>query len=109
MIANQIARLPENCRPKKQLVFGQRLIPNTNNVTRIDILPSGLIQWSDGLLADWISFDGINFPTLDSETLVLSLNPPWVPLGEPYQAASYIVESNLQFNVFILFCFYIFQ
>lgn len=52
-----IGEVPAFCRPAQRLIFN---VNADDNSQRIDILPSGQIQWVDGKKS-WISFDGIRY------------------------------------------------
>lgn len=70
-ISRVIGRLPVNCRPRGRLVFNA----NQNQWTqRIDVDMSGDITWAAGQrVEDWISLDGIAFPTIPARDLELNL------------------------------------
>jgi hypothetical protein len=59
--ARELAILPPECRPSARLVFH---VNHHVFVHRMDVLPSGLIEWVDGPRHwDWVSLDQIHFAT----------------------------------------------
>lgn len=61
-----LAKLPSNCRPRGNLIFGQLSFVPTNKheaVTRVDVLPDGsLMLVSGGTKGSWVTLSGITFP-----------------------------------------------
>ncbi|GMV44195.1 MAG: hypothetical protein AMXMBFR64_59120 [Myxococcales bacterium] len=73
-----VTTLPQDCRPKKRLVFG---VAASGGPTRVDVQPDGRVYRVGG--GSWVSLDGIAFVTAKAEGLPVALNPEWEAATEP--------------------------
>ena len=86
-----LAMLPEECRPSGRLIFN---LNNHASTARVDVLPSGEIQWvAGGQDHAWISLSGITFAVDGSSSLTLTNG--WTPYSAGYRAPSLTREGTL--------------
>jgi len=86
-----VATLPDNCRPRRRLIFSQN---NHQYSARVDVLTNGNIYWiAGGRSHSWLSLSGINFPTTGESNL--GLGNRWASYGGSYGTASYKVTGQL--------------
>lgn len=89
------AQLPVNCRPAARSVFNTRV--KNGATVRLDVKQDGEVLWVAGATdSDWISFDGVAFPTQSAEAQPLSVAPRWRAMPG-YGSASWVREGDVCF------------